>query len=148
MKRQIYWVTLCVVLITVLEAKAQQKKDLLTGAWVLNYNASVNAMSSLKKNFYDTLKNESKQRASSFYSNRELVFDGVGGFKMILPNGMIREGSYTFSSPTLTLIDGGNSQEIIYTVKKINRNQLVLRLEGQNADKAILKELHFKGIKK
>lgn len=112
----------------------------------MDYNGSKAKMSNSKKAHFDSLKSATKQRMLNFYSDRKFTFNADGSYQLIMSDGIKRIGTYTLSSNELTLIDTNNQQKAQYSVKVLNKNNLMMSMIGPGSNSAMIKDLHFKSV--
>lgn len=121
----------------------QSYEQLLPGIWVIDINATIKSQKRAKKRILNKLGNEPKNKILAAYKHRKFIFDDAGGYQLILPHIGIETGSYEVSLKRITLKNPSSGRQLIFTIKQLDENKMILVRSGPNPQLAMFNTLHF-----
>ncbi|MEX0312645.1 MAG: hypothetical protein AB3N18_00585 [Allomuricauda sp.] len=110
--------------------------------WIMDYTATVNGATENGKAHFLAMDTNAKQQVASFYGGRRFTFLDNGTYQMASTGMPQRVDSWALDNGTLTLLDVGNGQKLVYSISLTNTH-LILRLEGTEADNALFRNLYL-----
>lgn len=128
-------------------SRAQNVSNLWDKQWVIDYDATITALSQAEKDHLDTMSVNIKNAIQNSLVGRQLFFGRNGLFQMSLANGSTFEGRWAQLENPLDVEIALNSGYIFrQSIESVTATQLTLKIEREDNSNVLINVWHFKLI--
>ena len=128
---------------------SQTTLTLLKGTWTLDYNRSIQDISSEAKTYYEGLTEQKKERIQAAFSHRQFTFTAEGKFTLRIRPEVTARGTWSLLNNQTILqlvMETGKTHRL--QIKSFTPTEMILKLEEDSSMKNLFRKWYLKKVAK
>lgn len=144
--KTLFWFTLLIITSISLHGQTSVSKEELQGTWEVNYTKTLNALSSSKRNQYDSLDVSLKDDMKAKIDGQKFTFENNDRFIAITTGGKTYTGQWSISPNNTLILEYEQGSKLSQKIESLGANELVFRLADQTNSQILFHHLYLDKI--